>query len=81
MQISNAALTRKRSVLPEARTERRRSARRTLVGTLVAGHLLRGRKKGWGFLESFEEGEGKGSSGRWRNYSADGVIYSPRWAR
>ena len=29
-----------------------------------------------GFLGEFEEGEGKGSSGRWRNYSADGVIYS-----
>ena len=28
-----------------------------------------------GFL-GFEEEEGKGSSGRWRNYSADGVIYS-----
>jgi len=25
-----------------------------------------------------EEEEGKESSGRWRNYSADGVIYSPR---
>ena len=28
-----------------------------------------------------EEGEGKGSFGRWRNYSADGVIYSLKWGR
>ena len=41
MQISNAALTRKRSILPEARTERRRSAGRTLASTLVAGHLFK----------------------------------------
>jgi len=28
-----------------------------------------------------KEGEGKGSSGRWRNYSADELIYSPKWGR
>ena len=59
MQISNAALARKRSVLPEARTERRRSAGRTFAGTLVAGHLLRGREKGWGFWESLRKDKAK----------------------
>ena len=33
-----------------------------------------------GFL-GLEEEEGKGSSGRWRDYSADGVICSPKLGR
>ena len=33
-------------------------------------------KERLGFLGEFEEGKSKESSGRWRNYSADGVIYS-----
>ena len=49
IQISDAALTRKRGVLPEARTECWRSTGRTLAGTLVAGHLLRERRRGWCF--------------------------------
>ena len=36
----------------------------------------RRKKERLGFLEELKEEEGKGSSGRWRNYSADGVIYS-----
>jgi hypothetical protein len=74
-------LIRKRSILPEARTEQRRSAEGAFAGTLVAGHVLGGRKEDWGFLEELEEEEGKESSGRWRNYSVDGIIYSPRWGR
>ena len=42
--------------------------------------FARRKEKRLGFFE-LEEEEGKGSSGRWRNYSADGVIYSPRWGR
>ena len=34
----------------ETRTERRRSAGRTFANTLVAGHRLGGREKGWGFF-------------------------------
>ena len=75
MQIWDAALVEKRSVLPKTGTERRRSARGTLIGTLVARHLLGGRKEDWGFWLEMEEG--KGGYGRW-SYSADGVIYSPR---
>ena len=59
MQISNAALARKRSVLPEARMKRRRNARRTFAGMLVAGHLLGGRERGWGFWESLRKEKAK----------------------
>ena len=70
---------RERSILPEVRMEWRRSAGGAFAGVLVAGHLLGGRERErLGFLGEFEDGEGKESSGRWRNYSADGVIYSPR---
>ena len=76
MQIWNAALVVKRDILPKTGTKRWRSARRTLAGALVARHLL-GRGKGdWGFWLEWEEGEG--GYGRWRSYSADGVIYSPK---
>jgi hypothetical protein len=52
-------LVRKKSVIPEARTERRRSTRRTFAGTLAAGHLLGGGKKGWGFWESLSKEKAK----------------------
>ena len=34
-----------------------------------------------GVLEELKEEEGKEGSGRWRNYSADRVIYSPEGGR
>ena len=52
-------MIRKRSILPEARTEQRRSAGGTFAGTLVAGHLLGGREKGWGFWESLKKEKAK----------------------
>ena len=48
-------MIRKRSILPEARTERRRSAGGAFAGTLVAGHLLGGRERDWGFWESLRK--------------------------
>ena len=48
-------MIRKRSILPEARTEQRRSAEGAFTGTLVAGHVLGGRKEDWGFLEKLEK--------------------------
>ena len=55
MQIWDATLVEKRSVLPETGTEWQRSARGTLTDTLVARHLLGGRKEDRGFLA----GEGR----------------------
>ena len=34
-----------------------------------------------GVFGRLEEGEGKESYGPWREYGADGVIYSPKWGR
>ena len=42
----------KRSILPETGTKRWRSTGGALAGTLIAGHLLEGRRKGWGFWRS-----------------------------
>ena len=62
MQIWDAALVGKGSVLPVTGMERRRSTRGTLANALVARHVLEEGKRDWGFwLE--EEEEGKGSFG------------------
>ena len=76
MQIWDAALVGKGSVLPVMGTERRRSVRGTLAGTLVACHLLGKGKGDWGFW--LEKEECKGGDGQWGSYSADGIIYSLR---
>ena len=60
----------------EAAEERRKIPRRRAC----CWPFVRTEEKRLGFL-GLEEEEGKGNSGRWRNYSADGVIYSPRLGR
>ena len=59
-----------------AAEERRKIPRRCVC----CWPFVRMGEKRLGFL-GLEEGEGKGSSGRWKDYSADGVIYSPKWGR
>ena len=52
--------------------------RRSLCRHACCWPSARRERERLGFLGEFEEGEDKESSGRWRNYSADGVIYSPK---
>jgi len=60
-----------------AAEERRRNLRRNAC----CWPFTRRERERLGFLGESEEGEGKESSGRWRNYSADRVIYSPEGGR
>jgi len=55
-----------------AAEERRKNLRRHAC----CWPFVRSEKERLGFLGEFEEGKSKESSARWRNYSADGVIYS-----
>jgi hypothetical protein len=59
-----------------AAAEHRKSPHRRACCSPLAGRWRRRP----GFLE-LEEEEGKESYGRWRNHSADGVIYSRKWGR